>query len=62
MNRFKYALLIVGFAAVSVGCAGTPGVRIDVASNICILGATRKWNGSVLDGVQTESGGSVVAA
>jgi group II intron reverse transcriptase/maturase len=40
----------------------TPGVRIDVVSNICVTGATRKWNGSVLDGVQTESGGSVVAA
>ena len=39
-----------------------PDVRINVASNMCVTGATRKWNGSVLSGVQTESGGSVVAA
>ena len=40
----------------------TPDVRIVVASNMYVIGATRKWNGTVFSGVQTERGGSVVAA
>jgi len=62
MNRFKYALLIVGFAAVSVGCAGMSeqGKSTAVGAGIGAVGGAVLTGGSAVGTIGGAAVGGVV--